>query len=163
MVVWVAGEMISRYMLADGGLHDFSDLHLSFGLADATLVDSVNIYWPSGIVQELGSIEVNQFITIVEDENVGVSDNEIICYAPSTINPNPIRGIGSLVFSQNKKGMVNISFINSTGSIIKEVSNEFFEEGSHEIDIDVVGLQSGIYFVKIVSSYNTEVLRVVVM
>jgi hypothetical protein len=37
-----------------------------FGLGDATLIDSVRIEWPSGIVQELHSIAARQFLSVTE-------------------------------------------------------------------------------------------------
>ena len=66
--VWCMGQVISRNMLSDGGFHDFSDLHLNFGLDDALVVDSIIVYWPSGIVQKIGITNANHFITIIEDE-----------------------------------------------------------------------------------------------
>jgi len=160
--VWVDGNMISRNMLADGGFHDFSDLHLSFGLADATTVDSITIYWPSGIVQEFGTIEANQFITIIEDESVGTETNEpIICYSPTIFSPNPTNSFGTLVFSQANESIVNISLINSTGNLVKMLLNEVLDKGSHKLNIDVSELQSGIYFIKIVNNLNSEIVKVV--
>ena len=163
VVVWVDGNMISRNMLADGGFHDFSDLHLSFGLANATVVDSIIIYWPSGIVQEIGNVNANQFITIIEDESVGVDESEtIICYSPTIFKPNPTNDKGTLVFSQESKSLVNISLINSKGNLTKVLLNKVLDRGTHELNIDVSKLQSGVYYIKIVNSCNSEVVRVVI-
>jgi len=162
--VWVEGQMISRNMLADGGFHDFSDLHLSFGLDDATAVDSIIVYWPSGIIQEIGNTEANRFITIIEDGTTDIFNNQVFsCYASASISPNPISKVSTLLFSTNRGGLVVISLLNSTGHHVKELVNIMLEKGSHELDIDVNGLQPGIYFVKIVSENNTEVVKVVVM
>ena len=163
------GQEYSVTLTVDNNIEQYIEVYqiagkLYFGLDSDMEIDSVIVYWPSGIVQEIGALEVNQHITIVEDESVGIGNNEIItCYAPSSVIPNPISNIGTLVFSQNNKGVVDISLINSTGSIIKKLSNKVMEKGSHEIEIDVCGLQSGIYFVKIITSSNTEVIRIVVM
>ena len=43
-----------------------SSLTLSFGLRQSDVVDSIFIRWPSGIIDELYNIEVNQAITIHE-------------------------------------------------------------------------------------------------
>ncbi len=162
--VWVAGQMISRNMLADGGFHDFSELRLSFGLADATAVDSIIVYWPSGIVQKIGNTIANQFITIVEDLTSGVYDNQIIsCYSPAVIIPNPISEVGTLVYSNNSRGQVVISLINSTGHTVKELANRIIEKGSHELEIEVRGIQPGIYFINILTENNAEVVKIVVL
>lgn len=43
-----------------------NDPRMHFGLADAEIVESVEIKWPSGKVQHLENIEANQIITITE-------------------------------------------------------------------------------------------------
>ena len=47
-----------------------SDLALTFGLASDTEVQAIEIEWPSGAKQELGSTPANQFLTI--DETAGI-------------------------------------------------------------------------------------------
>ncbi|MEM1122686.1 MAG: CRTAC1 family protein, partial [Bacteroidota bacterium] len=44
-----------------------------FGLKDKTQIDSLHIYWPSGTVQRLQNIAINQTITI--NESVGLLEN----------------------------------------------------------------------------------------
>jgi hypothetical protein len=43
-----------------------SDLRASFGLGDATNIDTVRIEWPSGTVQELHNVGSKQFLTVTE-------------------------------------------------------------------------------------------------
>jgi hypothetical protein len=45
-----------------------SSLNAEFGLGEAVKVDSIVIEWPSGIVQVLTNISVNQFLTVVEGQ-----------------------------------------------------------------------------------------------
>jgi hypothetical protein len=49
-----------------------SELLAHFGLGDATKVDTLRIEWPSGIVQELKDVAVDQqpYLTVVESQNV---------------------------------------------------------------------------------------------
>ena len=37
-----------------------------FGLADAQIVDSLEIHWPSGTTQTLSNVKANQMITVIE-------------------------------------------------------------------------------------------------
>src|SRR4030095_9100867 len=39
-------------------------LNAEFGLADATVIDTIRVEWPSGIVQELQDVAPRQFLTI---------------------------------------------------------------------------------------------------
>ncbi|MEX0322260.1 MAG: FG-GAP-like repeat-containing protein [Puniceicoccaceae bacterium] len=43
-----------------------NDLRAHFGLGDAKVIDFVRIEWPSGIVQDLTDVDVNQFLTVTE-------------------------------------------------------------------------------------------------
>ncbi len=45
-----------------------SDMRLHFGLGDAQLVDRIELRWPSGIVQILEGVEVNQVLVVRETE-----------------------------------------------------------------------------------------------
>ena len=52
-----------------GGLCS-SDFTAHFGLGDATTIDTLQIEWPSGIVQELKDVAVNQHLEVVETQGV---------------------------------------------------------------------------------------------
>ncbi|MEE9441438.1 MAG: FG-GAP-like repeat-containing protein, partial [candidate division Zixibacteria bacterium] len=59
--VWQMRELRSHISsLAQGS----SELH--FGLGDATIVDSIKVEWPSGMVNALSDVSVNQFLVITE-------------------------------------------------------------------------------------------------
>jgi hypothetical protein len=51
-----------------GGYLSQNDPRLHFGLADHTVIDRIEIRWPSGLVQTLGNVEPNQVLTIQEEE-----------------------------------------------------------------------------------------------
>jgi hypothetical protein len=61
-----------------------------FGLGDATLIDSIMVEWPSGMIDILSDVNVNQFLTITEGEygdpdGDGVVDIDDNC--PDDFNP----------------------------------------------------------------------------
>jgi len=59
--VWQMGELMTMT-----GLRAQPPLELHFGLGDATLVDSLKLEWPSGIVQVLDYVAVDQYLTVHE-------------------------------------------------------------------------------------------------
>lgn len=67
VIVHAGGVAQLRYQ--NGGMHRFcqNDPRLHFGLAQNEIVDSVEVFWPSGIRQVLEEVDVNQIITITED------------------------------------------------------------------------------------------------
>jgi len=53
-------------------------LNAEFGLADATMIDTVRVEWPSGIVQELHHVAPRQFLTITEARPCDVDGTGLI-------------------------------------------------------------------------------------
>lgn len=60
------GQTMSRMVNGNPGFGSQSSLIASFGLGQATIVDSIIIHWPSGIVQDTTNVTVNQKIIIDE-------------------------------------------------------------------------------------------------
>ena len=55
-----------RDMRAGGGFLQSNSLPVAFGLGNATQVDELTVRWPSGIIQSLQNVPVNQTIRVVE-------------------------------------------------------------------------------------------------
>ena len=58
-----------RSISAGGSSMSQNSLVAHFGLANAQILDSLEIHWPSGITQTLNNIEVNQLITVTEPQD----------------------------------------------------------------------------------------------
>jgi hypothetical protein len=54
----------------DGSYLSHSDLRAHFGLGATTKVTRVEVRWPSGLVQDLGTLAVDQFYAVREGESV---------------------------------------------------------------------------------------------
>ncbi|MBI3416172.1 MAG: VCBS repeat-containing protein [Verrucomicrobia bacterium] len=55
-----------REISGGGGSGSQNELNPHFGLGDASVIDTVRIEWPSGIVQELHNVAAKQFLTVTE-------------------------------------------------------------------------------------------------
>jgi hypothetical protein len=77
-----------------GGLCS-SDFTAHFGLGDAATIDTLRIEWPSGIVQELKDVAVNQQLEVVESQGVAMTEPLVIQdYNPrSTTVSCPVDGV----------------------------------------------------------------------
>ena len=64
--VWQMRELSTQ---TGGGNSGQSDINAAFGLADAAVVESLAVRWPSGIVQTLTAIATDQHLTIVEQSS----------------------------------------------------------------------------------------------
>jgi hypothetical protein len=70
-----------------GGTFSQDSLNAEFGLGDAAIIDEIRIEWPSGNVQTLTSVAVNQFLTVTETETSGVPAKLAFSQQPSDIAP----------------------------------------------------------------------------
>lgn len=66
VILYAGGTAQLRYQ--DGGMHRFSqnDTRLHFGLAQNSTIDSLEVFWPSGIRQVITDLDINQIATITE-------------------------------------------------------------------------------------------------
>jgi hypothetical protein len=65
MINDVIVDQIRQVSGSTGGFGQDS-LNVEFGLGDAAIIDSILVEWPSGIVQALGNVTVDQFMTLRE-------------------------------------------------------------------------------------------------
>ncbi|NNF05587.1 MAG: matrixin family metalloprotease, partial [Candidatus Eisenbacteria bacterium] len=63
----------NREVFSNSGRFSQNSLPVEFGFGSATSA-LVEVYWPSGIVQDLGSVPLNQTITVVETDTDGDGD-----------------------------------------------------------------------------------------
>jgi enediyne biosynthesis protein E4 len=60
-----------RYVRSGGSFLSESERVLTFGLGNATTIDSVEIHWPSGAVDTLRSLKSDTLTTITEEKGIG--------------------------------------------------------------------------------------------
>lgn len=67
-LVYVSAGGKRQVRLQNGGVHNRGQNHqqLHFGLAGHARVDAIEVHWPSGVMQHLSNIPVNQILSIVE-------------------------------------------------------------------------------------------------
>jgi hypothetical protein len=66
-----AGGMTQTDEVHSGGSYlSQNDLRLHFGLGSATRTDSIEVRWPSGAVDKIGSLEADHFYSILEGHGV---------------------------------------------------------------------------------------------
>ncbi len=60
------------------GFSSQSGLNAEFGLGDATVIDSIKVEWPSGIVQDSINVAINQSLTIAETPFTRITSGAIV-------------------------------------------------------------------------------------
>lgn len=80
-----AGEELFIQELYSGGTHASQNMHeLHFGLSDFSKIDSIQIKWPSGLVEVLKDLPINQKLFVLEGEGkfqiMGCTDSSSPAY-----------------------------------------------------------------------------------
>lgn len=158
----IGSETISRFMLPDGGLHDFGELKLVIGIDEATTVDNIKIYWPSGIVQTILNVNAGENLLIIEDETANGQNEYEANESRVKVWPNPTSEMVNLSFYVQNEMEINISLTNLNGQTIETFVKKKIEKGIYNGNIDLSKLASGIYILKITRATHSEFHKIIV-
>lgn len=126
-----------------------------FGVGTDTEVESVTVYWPSGIVDEITDVDVNQTLDIIEGSGVGVVESKSI---QTAVYPNPANdNITILVDEALRAGSMILT--NNLGQV---VVNQQLTGLSIEV-LDLEDLPAGTYNLSLFNGSNRSNSMVVKM
>jgi hypothetical protein len=81
----------------------------------------------------------------------------------SDVYPNPILHDAAVSFSVEDEELVSVELYDVQGTgVVKNIINQKYTRGVHEISFDKQGLKPGVYLVKIKVGQNVETRRIVV-
>jgi hypothetical protein len=75
ITVWAGKRQLVDEVRSGSSYVSNSDMRVHFGLGAATKVDSVEIRWPSGLVEKFPNVAVDQINTVKEGNGVAVTTN----------------------------------------------------------------------------------------
>jgi hypothetical protein len=123
------------------GLGFMSSLNTHFGLGAETSINSIKVYWPSGIVDFISNPAINTTLNIIESYALSVNDEKL---SDVLIYPNPV------------EDDLNIK---TKESLVNKIASIFDINGKRVINlkltskhIDVSNLQNGTYFLRLESN-----------
>lgn len=132
------------------------NLEQHFGFGDATVVDSLEIRWPSGTVQVLTNVAVDQKLLITEPSgatDVGLS--EAATGVELAARPNPFRASTTIQWQQPEAATVAVSVHDVTGRVVRRFAPARAAAGGQQLvwdGNDAAGLPTapGVYFVRMI-------------
>ena len=74
LVVWVNNQRMERRIRSSSGFLSSSEKTATFGLGEATVVDSLSVYWSSGLVEHFTDVAADQEVQLVEGSGSLVSN-----------------------------------------------------------------------------------------
>ena len=138
-----------------------NDMRAHFGLADATLVDSMVIEWPSGIRQYRTGVLPNQILDIEEDL-VNAVKEELPSFG-FKVFPNPTNSVIQMEaqFSESLKVLM-VEVFGDTGQVIyKTTFSNVSGHWQHQIDLRKFQLTPGQYIVRVGNGLSAEERKII--
>ena len=134
-----------REVRSGDGFSKMSTMNTHFGIGTDTEISSITIVWPSGIVTVNEDPAINEPITILEEEILGLGDNLSDSFA---LYPNPADDVLNIAGSDIPENAIYILY-DSNGRML---TNRIISTAS----IDVSGLSAGTYFIKLVDNGKVQ-------
>lgn len=138
-----------------------NDMRAHFGLADATIVDSMVIEWPSGIRQYRTGVLPNQILDIEEDLVNAV--REALPSFGFKVFPNPTNSVIQMEaqFSESMKVLM-VEVFGDTGQVIyKTTFSNVSGHWQHQIDLRKFQLTPGQYIVRVGNGLSAEERKII--
>ncbi len=151
-----------------GGYNSQNTLRVHFGVGAATVVDTLRIRWPSGIVQDSLAVPANQLIRIRErSTKLGVEVPATAAVRLLAPTPNPFARSLRIAFELPRASEVELSVIDVQGRTVRVIAERApLAAGRHESAWDgrnATGnaTPAGIYFIRLATPERALTQRVV--
>lgn len=100
-------------------------------------------------------------LTFSRPSTIGLAENALSSVNNSVVYPNPASGTAVVRINLKDNSSVNIQVINLVGSVVKNVSADA-AAGENDINLDLSGLNRGIYMVNVKVGTTTSTKKLVV-
>lgn len=152
------------------------NLQVHFGLGNATQIDSLVIQWPSGIIQNVDGLNINDYNEVVEDTNL-VSVITHPEESPTSFQlfrnyPNPFNPTTNIEFEipshttlggLNNNVLVTLKIYDVLGKEVATLVNEEKTGGKYKVEFNASDLTSGVYFYKLKIENFIETKKMVLL
>lgn len=147
----INGKKQYRYTINGEGYSSQNSGSEFFGLGNNTTLDYVKVTWLSGTEDIFYNVSSNQKLHVVEGSTLSVSKDEI---NNISIFPNPSDGKVKIHTNLNS---YKISLFNLFGALILDK-----HDLKNNTNVDLTFLESGVYFIKIISSGNELIKKLII-
>tara|TARA_X000001036_G_scaffold434928_1_gene475201 strand:+ start:1703 stop:3823 length:2121 start_codon:yes stop_codon:yes gene_type:complete len=134
-----------RDVMSGTGFRFMSSLNTHFGLGSDSSVNSITVYWPSGIVDVVNNPETNTTIHVAEGETLSLESSFI---EDLIIYPNPVKNILTIDSSLNLDQSI-ISVFDLAG---RRVMNYRLASGINSVNVSE--LSAGEYILRVITEEN---------
>lgn len=131
-----------------------------FGLGDAARIDSLMVYWPSGMVDLMTDVAIDSMLTIQEGHTLSVDQSE--SGIPQQIRlfqnfPNPFNPSTMIRFELPEFRQVRLDLFDILGRHVTNLVSEGRPAGVHSVQVHATVLpSSGVYTYRLVAGDHVE-------
>jgi hypothetical protein len=151
------GSSRIREVSGGSGYLSQGSLAVEFGLGSATIVDTLEIRWPSGVVQVLAGVAADQHVLVPEAMPTGVALEDAVGGAAAALAPafpNPFRDAVRIPFALPRDARVTLDVFDLQGRRVAALVDERLAAGSHSVawsGRDAAGrdVASGVYWYRL--------------
>ncbi len=128
-----------------------------------TVNDKIEIF-NMDFFHEASKLAVGSIATMADNNPLtSIKPPQDISYYQVRNHPNPFGTITTLSYYQQQNSRVSIQLLNSFGSLIRTISDEYRSVGEHKINISAEGLSNGLYFVVVNGPNGRETHKITVI
>jgi hypothetical protein len=149
VVLYADGRSFLREVSGGASHASHSSSTLHFGLSTISFIDSIEIYWPSKLIETVYGKAVNETLNFLEGSGI-VSLNEVDEISFS-IYPNPTKGVTNLQMNGKIQSDVNISIFDCYGRVVFQQQVETTNL-DNRVGINLNYLSAGLYTVSLSTS-----------
>lgn len=119
---------LTRSITGGEGYHDFHSMPIEFGLYDATSIQTLEIKWPSGLIETYTDISANQYIYAIEGDSLitgitGGSPQAALLGLQLDCSPNPCRDHLSLNYGGDAGMTVELAIFDLSGRLVRSLGS----------------------------------------
>lgn len=139
------------------------DLAAYFGLGKDLAAKSLQIRWPSGILQTLNDIDANQRLKVVEPSVPDGLPQDVVLLESY---PNPFNPVTTIRWGLPKAGMLSLKVYNTIGQAVKTLAAGTYDSGYYAVtwdgtDENRLKLASGMYIVQLTAGALVESRKII--
>jgi hypothetical protein len=167
-LICVAGELRMTAQVEGGsGFASQNSLPVEFGLGQNTIIDTLYVFWPSGIIDSFSAFQGDRALQIIEGQTVGIASqgNSLLPHNLILLQnyPNPCNAQTTIQYFLPKQSTVSIDIYDILGRKIETLTQGMKPAGKHQAIWDAREKSSGIYFYRIKAGDNVEMKKMVLI
>ncbi|MCK5034785.1 MAG: VCBS repeat-containing protein [Candidatus Sabulitectum sp.] len=142
---------LTRVIGGGEGYHDYHSLPIEFGLYDATAIQTLEINWPSGLVETYNNIAANQYIYAVEGDGISGIEDQAGTPAGNILSlecsPNPCADLLTISYSGADGATAEVTILDLSGRIVGVVGEVQLNSQTRSVtwNANEVSIPAGIY------------------